>query len=163
MPESETGKQQRAVLYGNAFRRWWNSTFASGNWATVVKGMHRETQPVARMQPLSMVEDVTLNALLAYLEPDYNMPCWKMPCWRSCTMITTSCWTSMTTLSYITAMSHHIDEKWDRKSHELTTENMEERHTEESNTCIIAEWVVAAIMWAPSGSHDRDRWNCIAT
>ncbi|KAJ8389674.1 hypothetical protein AAFF_G00115500 [Aldrovandia affinis] len=48
-------------------------------------------------------------------------------------------------LLYITAMSHHIDEKWDMKSHLLATENMEERHTAENLkttlTTIIAEWV----------------------
>ena len=30
---------------------------------------------VVDMQPLSMVEDAGFNALMAYLEPDYKMPC----------------------------------------------------------------------------------------
>ncbi|KAJ8381424.1 hypothetical protein SKAU_G00022020 [Synaphobranchus kaupii] len=51
----------------------------------------------------------------------------------------------MSTLSYITATCHHIDEKWDIKSHVLTMEKMEERHTAENLrtalTTIIAEWV----------------------
>ena len=38
----------------------------------------------------------------------------------------------MKTLSYIIAVSHHIDEKWDMKSHVPTTEKTEERHTAEN-------------------------------
>ena len=32
---------------------------------------------VVDMQPVSMVEDVGFNAPMAYLEPDYKMPCRK--------------------------------------------------------------------------------------
>ncbi|KAJ8348830.1 hypothetical protein SKAU_G00274190 [Synaphobranchus kaupii] len=101
---------------------------------------------------------------MAYPEPGYNMPCRKTimarveKLYNDCSAstkrelsktpyvaITTDCWTSMNTLSYITATCHHIDEKWDIKSHVLTTEKMEERHTAENLrtalTTIIAEWV----------------------
>lgn len=48
-------------------------------------------------------------------------------------------------VSYITATSHHIDEKWDMKSHVLTTKDMEERHTPKNLkmalTTFVAEWV----------------------
>lgn len=98
------------------------------------------------MQPLSTVEDVGFNTLMAYLEPDYKMPCRKTvtplmeKLYNDCSAstkcelsntpkmaLTTDCWTSMNTLSLqwrLTTMSLHIDEKWDRKLHVLTTENM---------------------------------------
>ena len=112
------------------------------------------------MQPLLM--DVGFNALMAYLEPDYRMPGLKTATARmeklyndssactkhklsNTTYVVTDDWTSMNMLSYITASSHNIDDRWDMKSHVETTENMEEWHTAQNLktalTTIIAEWV----------------------
>ena len=97
-------------------------------WSKQITSLIREMIAVD-VQPLLMVEDVGFNTPMAYLEPDYKMPCRRtvMALMESSrtpyVALTTDCWTFMNTLSYITETSHHIDYKWDMK-YVLTTENL---------------------------------------
>ena len=84
------------------------------------------------MQPMSVVEDEGFKNLIRFLEPDYTMPCRKTvisrvtKLYQDCSAkiklhldqtmyvaLTTDCWTSLTTTSYITVTCHYIDKKWE--------------------------------------------------
>ncbi|XP_056132772.1 E3 SUMO-protein ligase ZBED1-like [Lampris incognitus] len=117
------------------------------------------------MQPLSIVEDVGFKRLVEYLEPGYSIPSRKTITTRVGKMyqdcgsktkhqllhtphveLTTDCWTSLNTMSYMTVTCHFIDEAWEMQLCVLATQNMEESHTadyieKELNT-IVVEWML---------------------
>ena len=101
------------------------------------------------MQPMSVVEDEGFKKLISFLEPDYTMPCRKtvtsrvIKLYQDCSAkikrlldqimyvaLTTDCWTSLTTTSYMTVTCHYIDQEWQMQAHALATQNIEERHTQ---------------------------------
>ena len=119
------------------------------------------------MQLMSAVEDEGFKKLSSFLEPDYTMPCRQtvtsrvIKLYQDCSAkikrlldqtmyvaLTTDCWTSLTTTSYVTVTCHYIDQEWQMQAHVLATQNMEESHTAE-NLQMELETVVA--WWKVSG------------
>lgn len=75
-------------------------------------------------QPWSMVEDVLFTALIAYLEQRLQEAMSKNPdCLDGEILQCLLC--KYKPQAYVTATTHHIDEKWDMESHVLTTEKIE--------------------------------------
>lgn len=113
--------------------------------------------------PISIVQNKGFQKLLSYLAPFYKIPVPKTIQLRIDAMyekeknnlltvlkdanyiaLTTDCWTSRATESYITVSCHYIDKDWRQRSYNITTENMEDRHTAENLQKkieeIISEW-----------------------
>lgn len=116
--------------------------------------------------PLSIVEYDGFKNLLAILEPGYKMPCRKTISNRLLAMyneeadkvktiltpisdlaVTTDCWTSRATQSYMTLTAHFLDSDWTSQSYNLLTEEMTESHTadhlEDSLHAGMMEWEIS--------------------
>ncbi|CAH1106738.1 unnamed protein product [Psylliodes chrysocephalus] len=111
------------------------------------------TQLIAKMicidlLPISCVENRGFKNLISYLAPTYKVPVAKTIQLRIDAIyeiekqnllkelrdipymaLTTDCWSSRATESYITLTCHYINRNWQHISHNITTEIMEERHT----------------------------------
>jgi hypothetical protein len=113
---------------------------------------------------MSVEEDEGFKKLISFLEPDYTMPCRKtvtsrvIKLYQDCSAkikrlldqimyvaLTTDCWTSLTTTSYVTVTCHYIDQEWQMQAHVLATQNMEESHTAENlqMELVVVEWKVS--------------------
>ena len=109
------------------------------------------TMIVTDMLPISFVEGSGFRELMAYVEPEYKVPCRTTITTRIEKMyeekaedlrtrlaaapkvsITTDGWTALTTESYVTITCHYIDLRFEMQSAVLQTRAMAERHTAEN-------------------------------
>ncbi|XP_070404635.1 E3 SUMO-protein ligase ZBED1 [Nothobranchius furzeri] len=99
------------------------------------------------MLPINVVEGQGFQELIKYVEPGYNIPSRTTITTRleasyakkktelrtqlatANMALTTDCWTSLTTESYITVTCHYIEPDWRVKSAVLLTESITVRHT----------------------------------
>uniref|UniRef100_A0A8C5HT75 BED-type domain-containing protein n=1 Tax=Gouania willdenowi TaxID=441366 RepID=A0A8C5HT75_GOUWI len=115
--------------------------------------------------PVSFVEGVGFRELMAFLEPDYQVPCRKTTtvrlekmyedkaaslreslCAAEHLAITTDAWTALTTESYVTVTAHYFED-WKMKTALLQTRAMPERHTAENLANVLGaaaeDWGIA--------------------
>ncbi|CAH0560585.1 unnamed protein product [Brassicogethes aeneus] len=128
------------------------------------------TQIITRMicqdeLPISFVENGGFKQLLSYLAPWYKIPVKKTIKLRIDALydiekkkimkdmstiddiaLTTDCWSSRATESYITFTAHYITPEWKHFASNITTEHMEERHTianlQDKIDKILIEWKI---------------------
>lgn len=99
------------------------------------------------MLPINVVDGKGFRELIKCIEPGYDIPSratittrvqatyarkkaeLKTQLATANVVLTTDCWTSMNTESYITVTCHHIDPDWQVKSAVLPTQSMPVRHT----------------------------------
>lgn len=101
------------------------------------------------MQPISIVENVGFKSYTAALDPSYKLPTRKRVTehllqqeYESCVEIvneiltgatyitlTTDCWTSSSTESYMAVTAHFIDANWNLQNMLLSCFKMDDRHT----------------------------------
>ncbi|XP_022910339.2 E3 SUMO-protein ligase ZBED1-like [Onthophagus taurus] len=115
--------------------------------------------------PVSFVENRGFKNLLKFICPTYKTPTAKTIQIRVDALyeiqkqslikelkdvphiaITTDCWTSRATESYISLTCHYINQNWVQVSRNITTESMEDRHTalnlQNKINNIINEWEI---------------------
>ena len=99
------------------------------------------------MLPINVVDGQGFREVIKYIEPGYNIPSrttittrveasyvrkkaeLKTQLATANVALTTDCWTSLTTESYITVTCHYIEPDWQVMSAVLLTESMSVRHT----------------------------------
>lgn len=115
--------------------------------------------------PISFVENRGFKQLVSYLAPWYKIPVKKTVKLRIDVLydiekqklleemstiddiaLTTDCWSSRATESYITLTAHYITPEWKHVARNITTEHMEERHTisnlQDKIDKILTEWEI---------------------
>ena len=107
------------------------------------------------IMPISVVEWNDFRELMAFIEPEYTVPCRqtittrmegryreiaaalrKILCKAKKVALTTDAWTGLTTESYVTITAHYFED-WTVKSAILQTRAMPERHTAENMATVL--------------------------
>ena len=108
-------------------------------------------------RPISIVEDVAVVALLAYLELGYTCPGrtyyttaieakYKQVCEKLSSLLSNACylsittdtWTSLAAESYLTITVHYLSDDWVLKSRVLGTMQLDGRHTSAN----LQQWIL---------------------
>jgi len=111
---------------------------------------------ISNMLPLSLVDDAAFREFIAFLEPDYRIPCRQTFCGRldgmkveraktvqsemasaSSVAVTTDIWTSVANEPYISLTASYITPDWKLVSRSLSNEAIEERHTQVQHSNVI--------------------------
>lgn len=104
---------------------------------------------VANMLPLSLVDNVEFRELMAFIEPQFKVPCrrtltncidsMKTEVQRTvrseleavpAMSLTCDIWISLSSDAYMSRMVTYITNNWEMKTHTLANMPMEDRHTQ---------------------------------